>query len=82
MPETEKPGPGAGVAHALPGSRFTSHAWHEVRSTLKQICGMPDYERYLAHRRARHPGEPVLSRKAHYLDFVQRRYAGGGSRCC
>jgi len=51
-------------------------------SGVKRICGMPDYEHYLEHRRARHPGEPVLSRKEHYLEFVRRRYAGGGSRCC
>jgi uncharacterized short protein YbdD (DUF466 family) len=43
---------------------------------------MPDYDRYLEHQRACHHGEPVLSRKEHYLEFVQRRYAGGGSRCC
>jgi uncharacterized short protein YbdD (DUF466 family) len=43
---------------------------------------MPDYDRYLAHHRAGHCGEPALSRKEHYLQFIQRRYASGGSRCC
>jgi uncharacterized short protein YbdD (DUF466 family) len=43
---------------------------------------MPDYDRYLEHHRACHSGEPALSRKQHYLEFVQRRYAGGGGRCC
>jgi uncharacterized short protein YbdD (DUF466 family) len=51
-------------------------------STVRQVCGMPDYERYLEHQRAHHPAEPALSRKEHYLEFVRRRYADGGSRCC
>ncbi len=65
-------------------SRFTSHASRmaHLLSTVKQLFGMPDYQRYLEHRRAHHAGEPVLSPREHYLEFVQRRYAGGGSRCC
>lgn len=63
-------------------SRFTFHGLERLLSTVRRVCGMPDYDRYLEHQRACHHGEPVLSRKEHYLEFVQRRYAGGGSRCC
>lgn len=54
----------------------------QLVSTLKQVFGMPDYERYLEHRRQCHPGEPVLTRREHYLQYVTRRYASGGGRCC
>jgi uncharacterized short protein YbdD (DUF466 family) len=51
-------------------------------SALKAVAGMPDYERYLEHRRACHPGEPVLSRREHYEEYVTRRYASAAGRCC
>lgn len=54
----------------------------KLLATVRQVCGMPDYQRYLEHHRACHQGEPLLSRKQHYLEFVKRRYASGGSRCC
>ena len=51
-------------------------------SALKAVAGMPDYDRYLAHRQARHPGEPVLSRREHYEQYITGRYTRGGGRCC
>ena len=49
---------------------------------LRQIAGMPDYERYLEHRRQVHPTEPVLSERDFYDRYLETRYAGTGSRCC
>ena len=66
----------------LPASRFPLPQLRKMVSTLKAVAGMPDYDRYLEHRRARHPGEPVLSRREHYGQYVARRYASGGGRCC
>jgi uncharacterized short protein YbdD (DUF466 family) len=52
-------------------------AWQGLRSLL----GDDAYERYLAHRRARHPGETALDRRAFYVAELDRRYARV-SRCC
>jgi uncharacterized short protein YbdD (DUF466 family) len=48
------------------------------------MIGLPDYERYAAHRRERHPGEPVLSRADFVRERQAARYGGGagGFRCC
>lgn len=46
------------------------------------LFGMPDYPRYLAHQRAHHPAEPVMSEKEFVRCELERKYAGGGSRCC
>jgi uncharacterized short protein YbdD (DUF466 family) len=51
-------------------------------TALRQIAGMPDYERYLAHRKAVHPEEPVLTEREFYDRHLEWRYAGTGSRCC
>ncbi|MDZ5458426.1 YbdD/YjiX family protein [Azohydromonas lata] len=65
---------------------FTSLAarWRSACSACRQVFGMPDYERYLAHAAATHPGEPVLSREDYFKRAIDRRYGGGsgGMRCC
>ena len=48
---------------------------------LRWACGDDAYERYCAHRAARHALEPALSRRAFYED-TQRRKWSGVSRCC
>lgn len=52
-------------------------------SACRQVLGLPDYERYLAHSAQRHPDAPVLSRAAFCEREVERKYGGrGGMRCC
>jgi uncharacterized short protein YbdD (DUF466 family) len=51
-------------------------------SACRQIFGMPDYERYLAHAAQRHPGAPLLTRGEFFSREVERRYGKGGARCC
>ncbi|MEO8132807.1 MAG: YbdD/YjiX family protein [Betaproteobacteria bacterium] len=53
-----------------------------VRQGYLQLFGIPDYERYLAHHAAHHPGEPVLSRRAFAAHAIERRYQRKGARCC
>ena len=48
---------------------------------LRAASGDDAYERYCAHRAARHALEPALSRRAFYED-TQRRKWSGVSRCC
>jgi uncharacterized short protein YbdD (DUF466 family) len=53
-----------------------------TRQALRQIFGIPDYERYLAHRAEHHPDEPVLSRRDFFAQAIDRKYCRSGPRCC
>ena len=37
--------------------------------TARLMVGIPDYDTYVAHRKAHHPGEPVMS----YVEFFRER---------
>jgi uncharacterized short protein YbdD (DUF466 family) len=60
--------------------------WRDVMTraaeTARLMIGLPDYETYLAHRRAAHPGEPAMSRDEFHRERTARRYGDGASRCC
>ena len=49
---------------------------------LRRVIGVPDYDRYVAHVNAHHPGVEPMS----YDDFVRQRmmdkYTKPGGRCC
>ena len=53
-----------------------------VRQACRQVFGIPDYERYLAHMAAHHAGEPVLSRREFFARSIDRKYGKSGPRCC
>jgi uncharacterized short protein YbdD (DUF466 family) len=55
---------------------------HALRAGWLQMVGIPDYERYLAHRAAHHPDEPVLSRREFFAQAIDRKYCKSGPRCC
>jgi uncharacterized short protein YbdD (DUF466 family) len=48
---------------------------------LRALTGDDAYERYRSHAAARHPGEPVMTRRAFVADEQRRRWSGV-SRCC
>jgi uncharacterized short protein YbdD (DUF466 family) len=53
--------------------------------TARLMIGVPDYETYVAHRRANHPNEPVMSYVEFFRERQQARYAVGKGRlraCC
>ena len=55
-----------------------------LRQTARLMCGVPDYETYIRHRRTTHPDEPVPS-YAEFFEMCQiRRFGGSGmqARCC
>ena len=58
-------------------ARFVRSAW----TGLRALAGDDAYDRYLAHRRKRHPGEAALDRRAFYLAELDRRWARI-NRCC
>jgi uncharacterized short protein YbdD (DUF466 family) len=55
---------------------------HGIRQICRQLFGIPDYERYLAHAAEHHPGAPVLSRRDFCAQAIERKYGKSGPRCC
>lgn len=53
-----------------------------VARVLRAIIGAPDYERYLAHMRAAHPGDAPLPPDEFARRRLAERYDRPGSRCC
>ncbi len=55
-----------------------------IRETAHLMVGLPDYERYVAHCRRRHPDSKIMDRTEFMLQRMAERYGGkgGGNRCC
>jgi uncharacterized short protein YbdD (DUF466 family) len=53
-----------------------------VLAGLRRVSGMPDYQAFVEHHRAHHPGQPVPSERDYFTAFVTARYADGPTRCC
>lgn len=51
-------------------------------AVLRAIVGVPDYERYVAHMRARHPGAALLSPREFFAVRQRERFETPGGRCC
>ena len=49
---------------------------------VRTVVGAPDYARYLAHQRTKHPDATPLSREEFVRERERARYEGTGSRCC
>ncbi|MBI2796245.1 MAG: YbdD/YjiX family protein [Gemmatimonadetes bacterium] len=58
----------AGIARAL--------------AALRRIIGVPDYDRYVQHMHAHHPGCAVLPRDEFMRERMADRYGRPGNRCC
>ncbi len=53
--------------------------------TARLMIGIPDYETYVAHRRANHPDQPIMSYVEFFRERQQARYAVDKGRfrgCC
>jgi uncharacterized short protein YbdD (DUF466 family) len=53
-----------------------------VVQMLRLMVGVPDYARYVAHRRAHHPGEAVLTRAEFVAASQEKRFTADKPRCC
>ena len=53
-----------------------------MQHTARLMCGLPDYDAYVAHLRNRHPGQPVPSYEMFFRDRQEARYGRGMARCC
>lgn len=51
-------------------------------SAVRRVLGAPDYERYVAHLRANHPGAEPLCRNEFYRVRLEERYNRPGAKCC
>jgi uncharacterized short protein YbdD (DUF466 family) len=50
---------------------------------VREVVGAPDYERYLEHLAAHHPGCAPLTEREYYAEFVSRRFGSGRpTGCC
>ena len=63
-----------------------SRLWRRTAQTARFImAGVPDYQVYIAHRRAHHPVEPIMSYPEFFRERQQARYAcekGYFGGCC
>lgn len=53
-----------------------------IGRALRLVLGAPDYDRYVAHVRAAHPGCDLVSRAQFEHERLDARYTRPGSRCC
>jgi uncharacterized short protein YbdD (DUF466 family) len=59
--------------------------WGWAVQTARLMVGVPDYDNYVAHRKAHHPAEPIMSYADFFRDRQNARYACGKGRfrgCC
>jgi len=59
--------------------RWSLSRWAAV---MRAVAGVPDYGRYLAHMRAEHPGDRIMSESEFNHTRLGDRYNRVGSRCC
>lgn len=66
-------------------SRRVARAWHWLVQTARLMVGVPDYDTYVAHRRAHHADEPIMTYVEFFRDRQRARYAcekGRFKGCC
>jgi uncharacterized short protein YbdD (DUF466 family) len=64
---------------------FLRSAYKWAARAARLMVGVPDYETYVAHRRAEHPDEPVMTYEEFYQNRLQARYTIDKDRlrgCC
>jgi len=57
----------------------------KLREGARLMIGQGDYDVYVAHRRANHPDEPLMTREEFFLERQASRFGEGGRRamrCC
>jgi uncharacterized short protein YbdD (DUF466 family) len=63
-------------------SRGFSKLADGIRDAYHRIIGIPDYQAYLRHMSAHHPGQPCLSQREFFNYRIDCKYRGKGPRCC
>ncbi len=60
-------------------------ALRRATQTARLMVGVPDYETYVRHRQANHPGQPIMTYEEFFRERQNARYAVGNGRfrgCC
>jgi uncharacterized short protein YbdD (DUF466 family) len=57
-------------------------AFTQLAHAFRLMIGIPDYEKYVEHRRRHHPTQPIMSYKEFFRDRQRKRYEGGAGKCC
>jgi uncharacterized short protein YbdD (DUF466 family) len=71
-----------GTGEGSPLRQTSPSLVRRAADVLRQLLGVPDYEKYVAHVRDHHPGETPLSREEFTRRRMDERYAKPGSKCC
>ena len=52
--------------------------------SMRLMCGLPEYDTYVAHREVTHPGEPMMTYEEFFRERQEARNGGAGKRggCC
>jgi len=61
---------------------YINSIFSRTASFVRAVLGFPDYERYLAHMRAAHPGDRVMTKTEFRHKRMNDRYNRAGSKCC
>ena len=77
-------GRGVGAADRRTGLELLTRWCSLLVRGGRQMCGIPDYQGYLAHHQRHHPDRPPLSYEAFFRERIDARYGGrnGNTRCC
>jgi len=70
------------MAPVLARARFVCEM---AAQTGRLMVGVPDYQTYVAHRRANHPDQPIMTYEEFFRERQEARYAVGKGRfrgCC
>jgi uncharacterized short protein YbdD (DUF466 family) len=62
--------------------RATLHWARQIAAIVRRVVGAPDYDRYLAHMRRRHPDCAPLGYDEFIAVQLQSKYEKPGARCC
>eukprot|EP01030_Chromulinospumella_sphaerica_P016973 gene16973-16791_t len=73
-------------AHAASGptAKESPLAGRYLGQSVRLMMGLPEYDTYVSHREATHPGEPIMTYEEFFRERQEARYGGAGKRggCC
>jgi uncharacterized short protein YbdD (DUF466 family) len=62
--------------------RSTRSTIERAAYVIRRVIGVPDYDRYVAHVHAHHPGTAPMERDEFTRQRLVDRYSKPGARCC
>ncbi len=53
-----------------------------VADTARLMCGVPDYDTYVAHVKKTHPDQEAMTYEAFFENRMNAKFNGGGMKAC